>query len=103
MQLHNEQYNESLVVWKQHKPSRTAGIDNIQTPGQAKLLVWQTRDHEPTSYELSLSRNLITAFSSGAETLEEIVNALNEQGMLLGDGNKFTNQSFEREMARLGY
>lgn len=98
-----QQYNESLVSWKQHKPSKDAGINNIQVPGKPKLMVWQTRDHEPTSYELSLAKNLIIAFSSGAETVEEVVSALNEQGMLYGDGSAFTTESFEREMARLGY
>src|SRR5690606_1938983 len=98
-----QQYNESLISWKQHKPSKEAGINNIQMPGQPKLMVWQPRDHEPNDYELSLVKHLITAFSSGAETLEEVVSALNEQGMLLGDGSAFTTESFEREMARLGY
>lgn len=98
-----QQYNESLIRWKQHSPSKDAGINNIQMPGKPTLMVWQTRDHEPTDYELSLAKNLITAFSSGAETVEEVVNALNEQGMLHGGGSAFTTESFEREMARLGY
>ncbi|MGP5631978.1 recombinase-like helix-turn-helix domain-containing protein [Psychrobacter celer] len=98
-----QQYNESLISWKQHKPSKDAGINNIQIPGQPQLMVWQNRDHEPTNYELSLTENLIAAFSSGAETLPEVVNALNDQGMLLEDGSVFTTESFEREMARLGY
>ncbi|WP_367104196.1 recombinase-like helix-turn-helix domain-containing protein [uncultured Psychrobacter sp.] len=103
MQLDNEHYNEGLVSWKQHRPSKHAGINNIQVPGDSKLIVWQTRDHEPTDYELSLAKNLIAAFSSGAETLEEVVDALNNQGMLLGNGKPFTPESFEREMERLGY
>lgn len=98
-----QQYNESLIRWKQHSPSKDAGINNIQMPGNPTLMVWQTRDHESTDYELSLAKNLIIAFSSGAETLEEVVSALNAQGMLHGDGNAFTTESFEREMARLGY
>lgn len=98
-----QQYNESLIRWKQHSPSKDAGINNIQMPGQPTLMVWQTRDHEPTSYELSLAENLITAFSSGAETVEEVVSALNEQGMLHGNGSAFTTESFEKEMTRLGY
>lgn len=98
-----QQYNESLIRWKQHKPSQDAGINNIQMPSQPTLMVWQTRDHEPTSYELSLAEHLIRAFSSGAETIDEVVSALNEQGMLHGSGYAFTTESFRQEMARLGH
>ena len=97
------QYNESLVRWKQHRPSKDAGINNIQMPEQPILMVWQTRDHEPTKYEVTLAEHLIMAFSSGAETIDEVVSALNEQGMLHGDGSAFTTESFQQEMARLGH
>lgn len=97
------QQNEKLIKWKANKPNPHAGIDNIQKPGDSKLVVWQTRDHEPTEYELSLVDSLIKAFSSGAETLDEVVKSLNSQGMLREDGEAFTTESFETEITRLGY
>ncbi|WP_199507248.1 MULTISPECIES: recombinase-like helix-turn-helix domain-containing protein [unclassified Psychrobacter] len=98
-----QHYNEGLIRWKQHSPSKDAGINNIQMPDKPTLIVWQTRDHQPTDYEVSLANHLIEAFSSGAETLEAVVSALNAQGMLHSDGTAFTTASFEQEMARLGH
>ena len=38
-----KQFNEKLENWINATPSRDAGINNIQIPGQVEHLVWQTR------------------------------------------------------------
>lgn len=96
-------YNEKLKTWLENKPNPDAGINNIQFPGDVKHVIWQNRSHEPTAYELSLKDNLIQAFTSGATSPEEIVKALNDQGMQLEGGDKFTVANLEAEMSRLGY
>ncbi len=96
-------YNEKLKTWLENKPNPDAGINNIQIPGDVKHVIWQNRSHSPSAYELSLVDHLVQAFTKGATTPEAVVEALNEQGMLLESGEKFTEASFKAEMARLGY
>ena len=96
-------YNPKLKTWLENKPNPDAGINNIQIPGEAVNIIWQHRSHSPSEYELSLASNLIAAFTGGAKSLSEVVKALTEQGMLLENGEEFTEESFKREMARLGY
>lgn len=96
-------YNPKLKTWLENKPNPDAGINNIQIPGEVEHIIWQHRSHAPTAYELSLAKHLITAFTSGAKSLSDIVTALTEQGMLLENGDAFTEESFRAEMARLGY
>lgn len=38
-----KQFNEKLANWMSPSPSKEAGINNIQIPGQVEHLVWQTR------------------------------------------------------------
>lgn len=97
------EYNEKLKSWVNNVPSTDAGINNIQKPGVVEHIVWQNRSHEPTRYELQLVQSLITAFKQGAKELDAIVNSLNEQGVLLETGQKWTTDNFQQEMARLGY
>lgn len=94
---------EKAIKWKKNVPNRNAGINNIQFPGDSKLIVWQSREREPTEYEFDISEGLIKAFSSGAETLDEVVQALNDIGILREDGEAFTAETFQKEIERLGY
>lgn len=96
-------YNEKLKTWLENKPNPDAGINNIQFPGEVTHVIWQNRSHEPTDYELSLKDHFIQAFTEGAISATDIVNALNKQGMLLENGEKFTESNLEAEMSRLGY
>ena len=41
------------------------------------------------------------AFTAGAETLDDVVARLNEQGMLTSDGLPWTLETFQAEMSRL--
>ena len=65
-------------------------------------IVWQTRSAAPTDYENALGDALEQAFGGGAETLDEVVQALNTQGFRAADGRPWSAASFEAEMARLG-
>lgn len=98
-----KQYNEKLVTWLENKPNKDAGIDNIQKPGEVEHVVWQTRPHVPSAYEADLVQSLITVFEQGHEELDDVVNALNQEGVRLETGESWTTESFQQEMARLGF
>ena len=97
------EYNTKLQSWIHAVPSTEAGINNIQKPGVVEHIVWQNRSHAPTEYEQQLADHLIKAFKQGATEPESIVSLLNEQGLLLETGEKWTTSNFQTEMARLGY
>lgn len=97
------EYNAKLQSWVNTVPSTEAGINNIQKPGVVEHIIWQNRSHIPTQYEQQLAQNLITAFKQGADDPSSIVASLNEQGLLLETGEKWTIANFQQEMARLGY
>ena len=96
-------YNKKLATWLKPNPEPKAGINNIQIPGEVEHVIWQTRDHEPTQYELDLVDVLIKGFDSGITELEEIVAFINDAGVYDAEGNLWTTESFEREMARFGH
>ena len=96
-------FNEKLASWIHATPATDAGINNIQIPGQSELLVWQTRYKEPTVYEQDFVSQLIEVFTQGATALEDVVDALNQQGFRSEAGEKWTATSFTEEMQRLGY
>ena len=96
-------FNEKLANWIHATPATEAGINNIQVPGQAELLVWQTRYKEPTAYEQALVQHLIQAFSSGVTELPALVESLNQQGFRRESGEVWTSETFSEEMQRLGY
>ena len=98
-----KQFNEKLEHWITATPSRDAGINNIQIPGQVEHLVWQTRYKVPTVYEQDFVQHLIRAFGAGMTELNDLVNALNQQGFRRESGEVWTMQSFTEEMQRLGY
>lgn len=98
-----KQFNEKLANWIDATPSKDAGINNIQIPGQVEHLVWQTRYKVPTAYEQDFVQHLIQAFGSGVTELHDLVTTLNRQGFRRESGDVWTAQSFTEEMQRLGY
>lgn len=96
-------FNEKLASWIHATPASDAGINNIQIPGQAELLVWQTRYKEPTVYEQDFVTQLIQVFSDGVTALDDVVDALNQKGFRSESGDKWTAEAFAEEMQRLGY
>ena len=96
-------YNPHLKPWSKPLPNSAAGKGTIEKPGEVENLVWQNRSAEPSGYELSLADTLEIIFGEGVDDLEGLVGRLNELGSQTPDGNAWTPDSFEAEMARLGY
>lgn len=66
------------------------------------LEVHQSRDHDPTSYELELAGAIEEVFASGIHDLPGLVGGLRERGLRSPGGEEWTQESFRTEMARLG-
>ncbi|WP_151837795.1 MULTISPECIES: recombinase-like helix-turn-helix domain-containing protein [unclassified Acinetobacter] len=98
-----ETFNKKLANWIHATPATGAGINNIQIPGQAELLVWQTRYKVPTTYEQDFVQYLIKAFAAGVTELGDLVQSLNQQGFRCESGELWTSETFSEEMQRLGY
>ena len=62
----------------------------------------QARSAEPTTYENLLGDAIERAFASGIHDLDALVHYLNTTGPAGPNGEPWTPQSYEREMARLG-
>lgn len=95
-------HNPYMAPWQKPAPNNVAGKGTIEAPGRAPNLIWQNRAAPPTSYENTLGDALERVFDDGAESLEEVVQGLNAQGIRLPDGRGWTPELFETEMARLG-
>jgi hypothetical protein len=95
-------FNPYLKPWQATQPNNVAGKGTIEVPGQVDNIIWQNRAAEPTSYENALGDALERVFASGAETLEQVVDALNTQAFRSAEGQEWTVASFKAEMARLG-
>lgn len=96
-------FNEKLAKWMNATPSKEAGINNIQIPGQVEHLVWQNRSRAPSQYELDLVQHLIQAFSHDVTELDALTDAINQQGFRTVAGEVWTTESFSQELQRLGY
>lgn len=62
----------------------------------------QARTAEPTTYENLLGDAIERAFAAGIHDLEALVNYLNTTGPAGPNGERWTAESYQREMARLG-
>lgn len=96
-------HNPKLALWLKPTPSKEAGINNIQMPGQSQNVVWQTRPREPNAYELALCQHLIAGFKADKVTSTDMAAHLNEIGFRHESGDEWHSANFEAEMARLGY
>lgn len=95
-------HNPYLKPWQRPAPNNVAGKGKFEVPGQAQNIVWQHRAAAPTAYETSLGDALERVFEAGAVTLEEVVEGLNSQNFRTADGQPWTAEHYEAEMARLG-
>ena len=95
-------HNPSLKPWQTPEPNNVAGKGHIEVPGQAHNVVWQNRAAPPTPYENAFGDALEEVFEAGATTLEQVVEGLNGQGIRMPDGQPWSVERFEHEMARLG-
>lgn len=62
----------------------------------------QTRSAPPTAYESLLGDSIERAFAQGIHELDALVAYLNTVGPSGPDGQPWTAESYQREMARLG-
>jgi hypothetical protein len=62
----------------------------------------QARKRAPTPFENALGDALEAAFAEGVHDLAGVVAALNRSGPRPPSGGAWTEESFEREIARLG-
>lgn len=61
----------------------------------------QSRSAVPTAYENLLGDAIERAFAAGIHDLEALVRYLNDSGQAGPDGQAWTAESYQREMARL--
>ena len=61
----------------------------------------QSRSAAPTAYENQLGDAIERAFAAGIHALDALVRYLNDCGQAAPDGQPWTAQSYQREMARL--
>jgi hypothetical protein len=97
------EYNPKLATWFRNEPNTEAGINNIQVPGKTENIIWQTRHREPSRYEEALVTHLEAAFATGVAELDDLVAALNARGSRTEAAALWNADSFQAEMARLGY
>jgi len=71
----------------------------IQEP---KNIVWQTRTHEQTAFERSLSMAMETALGDGVTEIDALVERLNKDGVRDERNKAWTVDSFRAVMAELG-
>lgn len=62
----------------------------------------QARNRKPTAYEDLLGDSIERAYAAGFHELDALLEYLNKVGPTGPDGQAWTPETFEREMARLG-
>ncbi len=95
-------HNPFLAALRQSRPGEAAGKGRIERPEDVRNIVWQTRDAPPTAYENRLGDALEAIFGEGVDDLATVVARLNERGVRDSSGQAWNEDSFAREMRRLG-
>lgn len=62
----------------------------------------QARNRKTTAYEDLLGDSIERAYAAGLHELDALLEYLNKAGPMGPDGQAWTPETFEREMARLG-
>lgn len=97
----SEIFNHRLVRLATACPSTEAGTGVIELPGQGLNLRWQSRTSAPTPYENALADAIEVAYLAGAKSPAEFAAALNDMTTVRANGDVWTAQSVEQELARL--
>lgn len=95
-------HNPFLKPWENAQPTDLAGKGTIETAGEVRNIVWQTRAAPPGDYENALGDALVACFDDGVTELDALVDRLNAMGVRAPGGAPWTPESFQAEMARLG-
>ncbi|MFY3770955.1 MAG: recombinase-like helix-turn-helix domain-containing protein [Pseudomonadota bacterium] len=98
-----QNFNPFLPANHQIIPAREGGKGHIQSPGTAPNVVWQTRSRIPDEYEVALIAMLETLFASGVETLEQIIDELNQKQLFDRQGQQWNEASFREFLQVNGY
>lgn len=98
-----QNFNPYLPANKQITPDREGGKGQIQSPGAAPNIVWQTRSRVPDEYETTLIAALETLFAAGVASLTEIINTLNQQQFFDRQGQSWNEASFREFLQVNGY
>ncbi|MEY0230702.1 recombinase-like helix-turn-helix domain-containing protein [Providencia manganoxydans] len=98
-----QNFNPFLPANHQIIPAIEGGKGHIQSPGTAPNVVWQTRSRIPDEYEVSLIAMLETLFASGVETLEQIIDELNQKQLFDRQGQQWNEASFREFLQVNGY
>lgn len=98
-----QNFNPYLPANHQIIPAREGGKGQIQAPGTAPNIVWQTRSRLPDDYETALIASLEILFDSGIETLEQIISALNQRQLFDRQGQPWNEASFREFLQVNGY
>lgn len=78
-------------------------IAAVSAPSVASYLEpHQARTRKPTAYEDLLGDAIERAYAAGLHELDALLGYLNQSGPLGPDGQRWTPETFETEMARLG-
>jgi hypothetical protein len=96
-------FNPQLKQWQKPLPTNDPGAGAIEQPGQYRNIVWQTRTRAATEHELQLAQALERAFGNGASEVADLVEQLNDIGVYDYSGKAWTEVSFHKAIAALGY
>ena len=96
-------FNPHLKQWQKPVPTNDPGAGSIEQPGQFRNIVWQTRSRAPTEHEQRLVQALEQAFANGADDVASVVSQLNAIGVYDHGGRAWTEVSFHKSIATLGY
>jgi hypothetical protein len=97
------EYNLHYQATISTTPNSEAGVGQIEAPDDQSCNVpFQYRHGAPSEYEMTLCNSLSEIFIKGIETLPEIVQSLNDMHVSMSNGDSWTTESFELEMARIG-
>lgn len=94
-------FNPYLRPWLARQRINIGGAADIQLPGQAENIIWQTRLAPPTPYENDFGDALETVFERGAADLATVAEGLNQLGFCPLAGGAWTSDSLAAELRAL--
>jgi hypothetical protein len=95
-------HNPNLSPWSWPVNIDPAGQKTLDKPTDMGNMVWQNRPASPTAYENALGDVLEKVFEAGALELADVIAKLNELGFKSPQGTAWTEDTFTREMKKLG-
>jgi hypothetical protein len=95
-------HNPNLSPWTWPVNIDPAGQKTLDKPADMGNMIWQNRPAQPTAYENALGDAFEKVFEAGAVELPDVVARLNELGIKTPQDTAWTEESFTREMKKLG-